>query len=122
MWRNRKAVMSDIFAERLAAVRQRFAGKLDTRIDVIASAMPRLSGKGGLDALVLAHREAHGLCGIGPALGYVETGKVARLIEQILLSAIKAKRMLSDEEVPRLRDGLALLRCTATAEMHPAAS
>jgi hypothetical protein len=118
--RDRKTVMSDIFAERVAAVRQRFAGKLDGRIDVIASAMPQPGGEDGLDALVLAHREAHGLCGVGATLGFVETGKVARSIEQTLLAAVKAGRTLTDDEIPRLRQGIALLRSTAKAEMHPA--
>jgi HPt (histidine-containing phosphotransfer) domain-containing protein len=112
-------LMSDIFAERVAAVRQRFAGKLDARINVIASAVPQPGG-GGLDALVLAHREAHGLCGVGATLGFVGTGKAARSIEQLLLAAVKGERTLTDDEIPRLREGIALLRSTATAEMHPA--
>lgn len=113
-------MMSDLFTERVAAVRQRFAAKLDGRIDVIASAMPRPGGEDGLDALVLAHREAHGLCGVGATLGYVETGKVARSIEQTLLAAVKAEGTLTDDEISFLRDGIALLRSTATAEMGSA--
>jgi chemotaxis protein histidine kinase CheA len=113
-------VMSDPFAERIAAVRLRFVAKLDARVGVIAAAMPQPGGEDGLDALVLAHREAHGLCGVGATLGFVETGKVARSIEQMLLAAVKAERTITDDEVPRLRDGIALLRSTARAEMHPA--
>jgi HPt (histidine-containing phosphotransfer) domain-containing protein len=112
--------MSDIFAERVAAVRQRFAAKLDARIDVIASAMPRPDGEVGLPALALAHREAHGLCGVGQTLGFVETGKVARSIEQVLVAAVRTDRTLTDDEISRLREGIALLRSTATAEMASA--
>jgi len=112
--------MGDIFAERIAAVRQRFVGKLDARINVIASAMPQPGCNDGLDALVLAHREAHGLCGVGHTLGFVETGKAARSIEQLLLAAVKSERPLTDGELPRLREGIALLRSTATAEMRAA--
>jgi chemotaxis protein histidine kinase CheA len=112
--------MSDLFAERIAAVRQRFSDKLDGRIDVIASAMQQSGGGDGLDVLVLAHREAHGLCGVGATLGYAETGKVARSIERMLLAAVKAERRLTDDEISRLRDGIALLRSTATAELSSA--
>jgi HPt (histidine-containing phosphotransfer) domain-containing protein len=112
--------MSDPFAERVGAVRLRFVGKLDARIDVIASAMPQPGCEDALGALTLAHREAHGLCGVGQTLGFVETGKAARSIEQLLLAAVKAERTLTDDEVARLREGIALLRSTAAAEMRPA--
>jgi hypothetical protein len=111
--------MSDLYAERIAAVRQRFLGRLDARIEVIASAIPQPGREDGLDALVLAHREAHGLCGAGPTLGFVGTGNAARSIEQLLLAAVKAERTLADDEIIRLREGIALLRSTATAETRP---
>jgi chemotaxis protein histidine kinase CheA len=104
---------SDAYAERIAAVRRRFVAKLDGRIDVIASAAP----PSGRDLLELAHREAHGLCGIGQTLGFVETGKVARSIERLLLAAVKDQRAINDAESVHLREGIALLRTTATAEM-----
>jgi Hpt domain len=113
-------VTGDLFAERIAAVRQRFADKLNGRIEVIASVMQQSRGEDGLAALVLAHREAHGLCGVGATLGYVETGKVARSIERMLLAAVKAGRMLADDEILRLHDGIVLLRSTATAEQNSA--
>jgi chemotaxis protein histidine kinase CheA len=109
-------VMSDLFAERMAAVRQRFFASLDARIDGIETAMPR-PGEVGLDALAQAHRDAHHLCGVGATLGFVGTGKVARSIEQLLLAAVKARRALTDDEIPRLRERIALLRSTASAEM-----
>jgi hypothetical protein len=98
--------MDDSFAERIAAIRQRFIAKLDGRIDII-----------GLDTLELAHREAHGLCGVGQTLGFVGTGKVARSIEQLLLAALKAERALTDDESAHLREGIVLLRSTATVEV-----
>jgi HPt (histidine-containing phosphotransfer) domain-containing protein len=109
-------VMSDLFAERMAAVRQRFVAQLDARIDGIKTAMPQL-GEVGLKAPAQAHRDAHHLCGVGATLGFVETGKVARSIEQLLLAAVKAERALTDDEIPCLREGIALLRSTASAEM-----
>jgi HPt (histidine-containing phosphotransfer) domain-containing protein len=110
-------MMNDIFAERVAAVRRRFGVKLDARIGGIESALPQPGGKIGLNALAQAHRNAHDLCGIGATLGFVETGKVARSIEQLLLAAVKAERTLTDDEIPRLREGIALLRSTAAAEI-----
>jgi chemotaxis protein histidine kinase CheA len=114
------AVMSDLFADRMAAIRQRFIIKLDARIDEIESAIPQPGRDGEFDILALAHRQAHGLCGIGPTLGFVGTGKAARLIEELLLPVVKAERALTDDEIPRLREGIALLRSTASAEIGPA--
>jgi chemotaxis protein histidine kinase CheA len=104
----------------MAAVRLRFATKLEDRIDEIECAMPRPGREGELDVLVLAHRQAHSLCGIGPTLGFVGTGRAARSIEQLLLGAVKAKRPLTDDEIPRLVKGIARLRSSASAEMNPA--
>ena len=109
--------MSDAFAERLERVRLRFGAKLDARIEGIELALPRRDRYVGLDVLAQAHRHAHDLCGVGSTLGYVQTGKVARSIEQLLLAAVQAQRALTDDEIPRVRQGIALLRSTATAEM-----
>src|SRR5580698_4136281 len=81
-WRMETVEMNDPFAERLAAVRQRFIARLDGRIDIIASATQQADWENELGTLELAHREAHGLCGVGQTLGFVGTGKVARTIEQ----------------------------------------
>jgi chemotaxis protein histidine kinase CheA len=117
---NGDVLMSDPFTERLAAVRERFVAKFDARIGDIESAIPQLGREVGLDTVVEAHRQAHGLCGIGPSLGYVETGKVARSIERMLLAAVKDKRPLADDEIVALRGEIVLLRSTAAAEMSSA--
>jgi len=109
--------MSDLFVDRIAEVRERFASRIGYRIEEIERALPRESDEAGLDAIMIAHRQAHGLCGIGATLGFVGTGRVARSIEQLLLPVVKAGRELTDDEIPRLREGLALLRSTASAEM-----
>jgi chemotaxis protein histidine kinase CheA len=109
-------MMSDLFIDRMAAVRQRFSASLGARIDGIETAMPQ-PGEVDLDALAQAHRDAHHLCGVGATLGFVGTGKVARSIEELLLAAVKAERALTDDEIPRLRERIALLRSTASAEM-----
>jgi chemotaxis protein histidine kinase CheA len=109
--------MSDSFADRMAALRERFATQLDSRIAGMETAMLRREDE-DLDDLAQAHRDAHHLCGVGATLGFVGTGTVARTIEQILLAAVKAGRALTDEEVPCLRAGIALLRSTASAELR----
>ena len=111
--------MSDVFAERFAVVRKRFAAKLDARIDEIESTVPKLGCQGEFDALALAHRRAHDLCGVGPTMGYMVTGKAARSIERLLLAAVKSQRALSDDEIARLRTHIAQLRAAAAAEVHP---
>jgi chemotaxis protein histidine kinase CheA len=117
--RGGECVMSDFFADRMAELRERFAAQFGSRIDGIEAAMHPLEDD-DLDDLAQAHRDAHHLCGIGATLGFVGTGTVARSIEQILLAAIKAGRPLTDEEVPRLRAGIALLRATALVELRSA--
>jgi HPt (histidine-containing phosphotransfer) domain-containing protein len=109
--------MSEPYVQRIAEIRQRFAPQLESKIELIESATRRDGGEASLDAVALAHRQAHGLCGVGPTLGFVGTGQVARSIEQFLLAVVKAGRELTDDEVPRLRDGVALLRSTARAEI-----
>ncbi len=113
-------MFSDVLAERIAAVRVRFAAKLEGRLNEIA--VPLRSGQEPADfaALVVAHREAHNLCGVGPTLGFHDTGKAARSVEQLLLAAVKAKRMLREDEIPVLQERIAALRSTASAELQSA--
>jgi chemotaxis protein histidine kinase CheA len=112
--------MSDVFAERLEKVRSRFGARLDARIEGIELVLPQRDRYVGLDVLAQAHRHAHDLCGVGSTLGHAETGKVARSIEQLLLAAVQAQRALTDDEVPRVRERIVLLRSTAIAEMGQA--
>jgi chemotaxis protein histidine kinase CheA len=109
------AMMNDLFVDRIAAVRQRFSAQIGARIEGIEAAAPE-HGEVGLDVLAQAHRDAHHLCGMGATLGFVKTGKVARSVEQLLLAAVRSERKLTNDEIPRLREGIALLRSTAGAE------
>jgi chemotaxis protein histidine kinase CheA len=112
--------VSDLFAERFAAVRQRFAAKLDARIDEIEATLPELGLGGSRDKLAHAHRRAHDLCGVGPTMGFVATGQAARSIERVMLAAVKSNRALTDDEVAQVRDGIARLRSAASAETKTA--
>jgi hypothetical protein len=109
--------MNDPYTERVAAVRLRFVANFDTRVGEIETAMPQHGGEVALETLTEAHRKAHGMCGIGASLGYVETGIAARSIERVLLGAVKAKRVLTDDEIVRVREGIALLRLIAATEL-----
>jgi chemotaxis protein histidine kinase CheA len=112
--------VADLFADRLAAVRQRFVAKLGARLDEIEGTVPQLSAAGSADALARAHRRAHDLCGVSPTMGFVATGKAARTVEKLLLAPLKADRALTEDEVIQLRQDLAELRSVATAETRPA--
>ena len=109
-------VVSDLFAERFAAVRARFAAKLDSRIGEIETAMQEFTRDHAAETLARAHRRAHDLCGVGPTMGFVATGSAARAIEQVMLAAIKANRPLSDDEFEKVTNGLIALRSAASAE------
>ncbi len=107
---------TDHFAERFPAVRERFTAKLASRIDEIEATIPQLGSDDAFDALARAHRRAHDLCGIGPTMGFVSTGRVARSVEQLLLAPLKAERALTTDELARLRQEIVALRLAARAE------
>ena len=108
--------MGGPFAERLEAVRLRFVTKFVARIEMIEAVMSQSDCEDRLNNLASPTGGARvmrdsGLCG---------TGKAARLIERILLAALKSERALTDDEIPRLLEGISLLRSTAAVEMRPA--
>jgi chemotaxis protein histidine kinase CheA len=110
----------DIFAERLAGVRKRFAAKLPVRIAEIDAALPELAGEGGqvAAAVYTVHRKVHDLCGIGPTLGFLATGQAARICEKILLQPSRGERGLTEQELARLQEGLVALRAAAHNDMQ----
>lgn len=108
----------DQFAERIAAVRKRFAAKLVTRISDTEAVLPTLSGDtpDTVDAVATTHRCIHELCGIGPTVGFDAIGRAARTMERILLQAARGKRGLTADEISGLRTGLDELRNAARAD------
>lgn len=110
---------TDQFAERMAGVRQRFAAKLHGRLDEIDAVVARLTDDApDIGTIVFdAHRRVHDMCGIGPTLGFIETGKAARLCERILLKPSREKRALTAEEVEALKEKLGALRLAADADL-----
>lgn len=109
---------NDEFAQRLAVVRKRFAAKLAARIRDTEAALPILDqdGRTGVEALDATHRCIHELCGIGPTVGFEDTGRTARVLERILLEPVRVGRALSRAEVDDVRSGIDALRAAAQAE------
>jgi hypothetical protein len=112
----------DLFAERLAKIRTRFAGNLPGKIDNLDQALPQISGEGEavVAALAVAHRSVHEMCGTGPTVGFVATGQAARSVEQILIQPLRAKRGLTDDEAAAVRERIDTLRAAASKELQAA--
>lgn len=103
---------TDQFTERLAKIRSRFAANLPGKIEKVECVLPQLSGDGAavMTTLATAHRSVHELCGIGPTVGFPETGRAARCVERLLLQPLRAKRGLTEPEIASVRQELAALR------------
>jgi HPt (histidine-containing phosphotransfer) domain-containing protein len=71
-----------------------------------------------MQALETAHRTAHDLCGVGPTIGFHETGKAARKVEQLLLSPLRAGCGLSAQEAEQVRREIAALRAAGQADLE----
>jgi hypothetical protein len=110
----------DPFAERLAKVRQRFASTLESKISDAFAALPNLSSNAAtaIEELGDTYQQMHQICGVGPTVGFVATGRAARNAEDILISPFKSKRGLSVEEAMSLRQALEALRATARSELQ----
>ncbi len=113
-----------LFSQRLGKVRARFVANVERKIETLDNALPQLCGEGDgiVERLAAAHRSVHALCGVGPTIGFVATGRAARTVERILRQSLKAKRGLTDLELANVRAGLAELRAAAQADVQTAAS
>jgi hypothetical protein len=111
---------TDQFAERIAAIRSRFAAKLASKIEETDAALPHLAGAGSdvIDAVATTYRRIHDLCGVGPTVGFVATGQAARSLDAILIGPFRAARGLTDDEVARLKAGLDDLRAAALIDIQ----
>ena len=99
----------------MAQIRERFATKLDLKIADTNSALPEVASEGasGTEAVAAAYRRIHDICGIAPTVGFVETGRVARTLDEILIGPFRAARALTADEMARLRTGLEALQAAA---------
>lgn len=110
----------DVFTERLARIRQRFAATLDGKIDDSFDALPALTSNdaAAIEALMVTHRKLHEMCGIAPSLGFAGTGKAAREAESVLREPAKSKRSLTAAEIASLTEKLDALRAAAHADLQ----
>lgn len=108
------------FAERIAMIRARFAAKLADKIQETDAALPQAAGEGtdAADAVALAYRRFHDVCGIGPTIGFEATGRAARVLDAILVGPFRDHRGLSGDELAKLKEGLESLRIAARSEMQ----
>jgi hypothetical protein len=111
---------ADQFEIRLARVRHRFATTLESKIeDVIVSAgLMFRSDDGAIKHISESYRHSHGICGIGPTVGFSATGEAAHFAEVALMQAHHESRGLTEEEVLSLKKALEHLRVVATSELR----
>ena len=111
---------ADQFETRLARVRHRFATTLESKIaDAVVTADRMSRGDdGGIEHVSESYRRLHGICGIGPTVGFLATGEAARFAEAALIQAHHEKRRLSERELTSLKKALATLRAAAAAELR----
>jgi hypothetical protein len=111
---------ADQFESRLARVRHRFATTLESKIDdavIWASRMSR-DDDGVVKQISDSYRCLHGICGIGPTVGFSATGEAARVAEVTLMQAYHEGRGLTDKEALNLKRALERLRLAAASELR----
>jgi hypothetical protein len=111
--------MSEIeFAERMAKIRARFALKLAVGIQETSQSLSRMAGDSpeAVEATSTAYIRFHEMCGIGPTIGFEALGRAARVLDDVLIVAYRAKRGLMDEEITKLKDGLEHVRTAMLVE------
>jgi hypothetical protein len=113
-------VSTDLFADRMAVIRKRFASKLFVKLTEIDMALPHAVGEGSavFEAVTTTYRRIHDVCGIAPTVGFTETGRVARTLDAVLIGPFRAERGLTPAEAAVLREGLDALRAAAMHDMQ----
>ena len=111
---------ADDFDQRLTAIRRRFASSLDGRIEDTFAALPAISGEGpqAIEAVSASYFRIHEISGVGPVIGFAETGRMARDVEAVLIGAFRAGRGLTAEESEHLETRLDALRAAAQIELQ----
>ena len=111
---------ADQFETRLARVRHRFATTLESKITeaVVSADLMSRSGDGVIKHVSESYRHLHGICGIGPTVGFTATGEAARAAEVALMQAYRESRGLTQTEVLNLKRALERLRVAAASELR----
>jgi HPt (histidine-containing phosphotransfer) domain-containing protein len=63
------------------------------------------------------YRGVHAICGIAGSVGFPETGREAKKVEDTLLDAYRGQRALADAELMRLNEALGALAAVAQKEL-----
>jgi len=111
----------DIFADRVAKVRERFVSTLEAKIDATSAALPKLADDAPPDAAAAvaeAYLRIHGIVGIGRSVGFPETGRAAHAVEDVLRPPYQNRRGLTGEEISLLDSALQALRTVAARELQ----
>jgi hypothetical protein len=110
----------DQFEARLARVRHRFAGSLESKINDAIAAFAGMSGEAPGAHLVVeeTYRRMHDICGVAPTVGFATTGKVAREAEVVLLAPMRAERGLTTAESALFRKALDALLKAARMDLE----
>jgi hypothetical protein len=98
----------DEFEARLAKVRHRFAGSLESKINDAIAAFADMAGEAQGAHVVVEenYRRMHDICGVAPTVGFAATGKSAREAEVVLLAPMRAERGLTTAESALFRKAL----------------
>jgi hypothetical protein len=111
---------ADQFEIRLARLRHRFATTLESKInDAVISVDRMTQGRGGeIKHISNSYRDLHGICGIGPTVGFAVTGEAARAAQAALIQAHHESRGLTEKEAISLKRALEGLRAAASLELR----
>ncbi len=94
----------EIFADRVAKVRQRFVATLEAKIGETSAALPKLGGVAPQDtaaaAVAEAYRAMHAIVGIGRTVGFPDTGRAAHEVEDVLRRPITRGAGLATTKSP----------------------
>lgn len=110
----------DAFADRLSRVRRRFVATLASKMEDAFAAIPKLRAvaPAAASAVGETYRCIHGIVGVGPTVGFPETGRAARDVEDALRPAQDEKRGLTEDEILLVQQRLHVLQAAAAREMQ----
>jgi hypothetical protein len=111
---------ADQFETRLARVRHRFATTLESKITnaVVSADQMSRSGDGIAKHVSDSYRLLHGICGIGPTVGFTATSEAAHAAEVALMPAHHESRGPTQTEVLSLKIALERLQVAAASELQ----
>jgi len=110
----------DEFEARLAKVRHRFAGSLESKLNDTMTAFAKLSVEvpDAPENVDQTYRRIHSICGVAPTVGFAATGRTARAAEVLLLAPMRDKRGLTQDESAAFKKAIGELWRAAHLELQ----